>query len=190
MKFIGQTPLEPAVSLEEFKRAIAAPEDEVEDDLLLRDLLLAACEVVETACRRAMLPRAVEFMAPAGRWRRWWVPMVPLISVQSVAFQDEGGGWTELDQDGARIEALHDEPQLILSSAQRAQTSAPVRVQCIVGDADRIPRQMRQAVILQAREWLDAGFALDEFKAQRLTFGFDRLVRQVRYRRPTEVRGY
>lgn len=187
MKFIGQTPLEPAVSLEAFRRATPLPEGETEDEALLTELLLTACEVVETACRRMMLPRAVELTAPAGDWRRWWLPVAPLISVQSLAVWDEDSAWTDLDLAGLRIEAAHDEPQLILSNALRARTCAPIRVQCTVGDAERIPRQMRQAVILQAREWLDAGFALDEFKAQRLTFGFDRLVRQVRYQRPGVV---
>ena len=44
---------------------------------------------------------------------------------------------------------------------------------------------MSQAIILLAKEWLEAGIAVeDQFQAARLSFGVQRLIRQIRYRRP------
>lgn len=158
------------VSLVEFKRAVHV--DAEADDLLIADLLAAAAEVVETAAGRAMAPRLVAFETPAGYWSRWYFPIAPVIDL------------VEASDASVLLQRGFDEPALQRAPAEGAVT---LQARCGYADPDRIPRGLRQAVILIAREWYEAGFSSGEATPPPLSFGVQRLIRQARYRRPAEV---
>nr|WP_232013487.1 hypothetical protein [Cereibacter sphaeroides] len=156
-----------AVSVEAFKRAVHL--DGPDDDLLIAELLAAATEVVETAVRRALMPRLVAFEIPAGRWSRWYFPLAPVIEV------------VEISDPAARLVRGFTEPAL----ERPAATEGAVSLTALCGHEDpaRIPRGLCQAVILLAKEWHDAGIGPAE-NAPPLSFGIQRLIRQARYARP------
>ena len=190
MKFIGADPLELAVSDIEFKRAVHILETETDDDLLIKAYLGAAIEVVETACRRPMLPRSVEFMAPAGFWTCWWVPVAPVETIDLLSYLDENGAWIDLLASDFSLSGNFDEPVLKLAGGLRSTAlgSLQLRVQATVGySGDTYPLAMKQAIILLVKEWFEAGLAVDEAVTSKLSFGIHALIKQQRYARPCVV---
>ena len=190
MRFIGVGPLALAVSDIEFKRAVHILETETDDDLLIKAYLEAAIEVVETACRRPMLPRSVEFMTPAGFWTCWWVPVAPVESIDRLSYLDEGGAWVDILAADYSVSGNFDEPVLKLGEDLRSSAlgSKPLRVQATVGYLGATyPRAMKQAVILMVKEWFEAGIAVDEAVSSKLSFGISTLIKQHRYARPLVV---
>ena len=177
-----------AVTTAEFKDARNILADDTDSDAAFTAYLLAAQELVETACGRPMLPRDYAFELPLGGWRRWYSPVTPLAELVSVTV-DHG---TDDDQvvvpSDLRIVSRWSEPQIVLSSALARFKAADEAVMTVLGTFGHQdhppPLQMKQAVILLATDWAEAGIAVDDRSALKANFGAERLIRQVRYRRP------
>ena len=140
------------------------------DAPLIASLLAAATAVVETGTNRMILPRRIEIALPEGNWSWFWLPVAPVIGLA--------------DGTGTEILAPFTEPRIA-----RADAPGPsITVDVGYGDADVVPPQLTQAIVLLAIEWHEAGIALEEgYTAPVLSFGFRRLLDQVRYRRPQVV---
>jgi hypothetical protein len=107
-----------------------------------------------------------------------------------LALHDGEGGWIDQPLDGAWVQQAHDEPQLVLGNAWAGRSASGdlLRGQARVGGADvQTKARLRQAVILLAKEWFEAGISLDGEDVPRMSFGVHRLLKQARYRRPCEV---
>ncbi|TMV84475.1 hypothetical protein FGG78_21700 [Thioclava sp. BHET1] len=181
-----------AVSLEEFKRAVHLLEDDSDDDLRITACLLAAQEVVETATRRPMLPRNVTFTITAGPWLRWWFPVCPVVQITGLTWLAPDGTETALDLAGTVLRNPGEEPQLQIPEGYFPESAphAELRIAASVGcAAAAVPLGMKQAVLLIAKEWFDAGVALDQAVVQPMTFAAETLIRKYRYKRPREFRG-
>lgn len=140
------------------------------DEQLIGDLLTAATAVVETATNRMILPRRVVLDVPPGAWSRFWLPMAPVIGVA--------------DGDGSEIASQFSEPSI----AREAVSGETITVDVGYGAGEVVPPQLGQAILMLAMEWHEAGITVEEsYSAPVLSFGFRRLVEQVRYRRPQVV---
>ncbi|PCJ75529.1 MAG: hypothetical protein COA53_06440 [Rhodobacteraceae bacterium] len=190
MKYIGADPLTLAVTEAEFKRAVHIIDTETDDDVLIKAYLGAAIEVIETACRRLMLSRPVEFMAPAGYWTNWWFPVAPVIALDKVSYIDAAGAWADLTTADFKVITEFDEPILVVPEGFRSSVvgNKALRIQATVGYVDATyPLAMKQAVILLVKEWFEAGIAVDDAVVAKLSFGIHTLIKQRRYARPCEV---
>ncbi|MDB6177932.1 hypothetical protein PAF17_10510 [Paracoccus sp. Z330] len=133
----------------------------------IQSLIEAATAVVEAATNRPMMRREVEIELPACAWSVFWLPCAPVISLR--------------DANGAELVSAFNEPRI------RRGTYAGETIVAEVGyeHKGRIPQQMRQAVILLVKEWLETEISVgDRYDAPVLSFGFQRLVKQVKYSRP------
>ncbi len=190
MKYIGADPIALAVTNDEFKRAVHIIDTETDDDALIDAYIGAAIEVIETACRRPMLPRPVEFMAPAGNWTNWWLPVAPVISFDKISYIDAAGAWVDLTLANFTVITNFDEPILVLPEGFRSGVvgNDALRIQATVGyEGATYPLAMKQAVILLVKEWFEAGIAVDDAVVAKLSFGIHSLIKQRRYTRPCEV---
>lgn len=157
------------VTVEQFRAAVHI--DSSEDDAALAALLAAAVDVVETGARRPMLARVVEFDLPPGDWSRWWVPVAPVIDLI-----DAPEGFDLIQRFG--------EPQVL----RRGGAAEVLRATVGYEAGTHAPPALEQAVILIAKEWLDAGLSVEgDGTSPRLSFGSQRLIKQRRYIRPCEV---
>lgn len=165
-----ETRPEPVLTVDQFRRA--ASFDGEEDDDTIAMFIEAATDVVETATRRPLMPRDVEFAVPEGDWQEWWLPVAPVLSV--------------LDAGAGELRNAFDEPRLLRGSG----LGATLRVRVGYEIRDQVPPALVNAVILLAKEWLDFGMALpgDGSALPPLSFGAIRLIKQRRYKRPMEVR--
>lgn len=191
MQYIGSGEIPLAVSVEEYKRARHFEPDDVDDDLLIEMLLGSAQETVVTATGRPLGELEYEFVVP-GFWRRWWFPCAPVKSVTEIATDDQAGDWTVQDLTGVRLVQGFDEPQLLLPLGWSgfAGGQAPTRIRAVVGypEGHQAAKTLRQAIILLAREWHEAGITTSESaEPPRLTLGVSRLIQQRCYRRPRET---
>ena len=140
------------------------------DAPLVSSLLAAATAVVETATNRMIRARRISIDLPDGSWSWFWLPVAPVIGLA-------GGTGTE-------ILAPFTEPRIARGDAPGPSIAVDVGY----GDTDIVPPQLTQAILLIAIEWHEAGIAVEEsFTAPALSFGFKRLLDQVRYRRPQVV---
>jgi hypothetical protein len=140
---------------------------------------------VETATRRPLMLRDVEFMPPeaSGDWCRWWFPVAPVAAVTEVAVW-QAGAWVVLAPSDWLLVMGHDEPQLLLDAGVREiYGSAALRVRASVGHA-AVPQALLQAVILIATEWHVAGAGLGDMVPEIRSFAAHALIRQNRYVRP------
>lgn len=189
MKYIGADPLVLAVTKAEFKRAVHIIDSETDDDTLIDAYLGAAIEVVEVACRRPMLSRPVEFMAPAGDWTNWWFPVAPVLTFDRISYID-AGAWVDLPTADFKVITEFDEPILVVPEGFRSGVVGcdALRIQATVGHTGAtFPLAMKQAVILLVKEWFEAGIAVDDAVVAKLSFGIHTLIKQRRYARPCEV---
>ncbi|MDR7125505.1 hypothetical protein [Pseudotabrizicola sp. 4114] len=184
MQVIGEAPQ--AVSVAAFKRAVMIAEDDTDHDVALTAYLAAAQEVVETAARRPLTPRVVQFTTWAGLGLRWWVPLAPVSAVTAVAY-DDGSDWVDVLPAEFRLVQGFDEPQVLFTDAAFAGLSclAGLRITATVGHVTP-PKGLMQAVILLAKDWFDTGVAVEDHKETALNFGCRSLIRQARYVRPRE----
>ncbi|KFI24330.1 head-tail connector protein [Paenirhodobacter enshiensis] len=140
------------------------------DAVLIGELLQAATSVVETATNRMIVPRRLTLGLPEGNWSRFWLPVAPVIGLADGA--------------GTEIVTPFSEPWI-------ARADAPddtITVDVGYGTNDVVPAQLGQAILMLAMEWHEAGITVEEtYTAPTLSFGFRRLVEQVRYRRPMVV---
>ncbi|BAQ71461.1 hypothetical protein NHU_04348 [Rhodovulum sulfidophilum] len=168
----------PGVSVEAYKRASHWEGDA--DDARIGACLAAAQSAVETATRRPLTPRRVCFETAAGQGRRWWVPVAPVRALLGVSWS---GG--ELSAEAARLLFPDSEPQILFAPGAFAGVpeGAALSIVLDVGP-DTVPPTLAQAVILIARDWLDAGIAIETVESPRIAFGARALIRQMRYRRP------
>ncbi|MCI5096653.1 MAG: hypothetical protein MRY77_10100 [Rhodobacteraceae bacterium] len=190
MRVIEAGEIASGVTLEAFKHSVHLSMEDMDDDAALLLSLSAAEQAVAVATGRPLTPRAVEFIVPLGAWRQWWFPVLPVVELIGLAVDDGAGYWLDKPMAGAWVRQSHDEPQLVLSAAWDGHKAGAelLRVQARVGGPNpTTDAQVRQAVILLAKEWFEAGIAIDQQDAPRLSFGVHRLIRQVRYRRPVEV---
>ncbi|GAB5433930.1 MAG: phage gp6-like head-tail connector protein [Epibacterium sp.] len=190
MRVIEQGEIPAGVALADFKRSVHIAAEDLEDDAALALLLEAAEATVASATGRPLTPRSVEFIVTRGSWTRWWFPVLPVADLTALAISDGAGGWLEQPLEGAWLQQSHDEPQLVIGGdwAGRAISGDLLRVQATVGGADAPTlARLRQAIFLLAKEWFEAGIAVDGEQPPQLSFGVRLLMKQARYRRPCEV---
>ncbi|MBL3571792.1 hypothetical protein BV509_12275 [Rhodovulum sulfidophilum] len=171
------------VSVEAYKRASHWEGDA--DNSRIEACLAAAQSAVETATRRPLTPRRVCFETAAGQGRRWWVPVAPARDLLGVTWSGAAGD-TALDAGAARLLFPDTEPQILFAEGALAAVpeGSPLAITLSVGP-DIVPPTLAQAVILIARDWLEAGIAIETVESPRIAFGARALIRQMRYRRPT-----
>ncbi|MCG7630546.1 hypothetical protein MHM88_22320 [Epibacterium sp. MM17-32] len=190
MRVIEEGEIPAGVALADFKRSVHIAAEDLDDDGALGLVLEAAEATVATATGRPLTPRAVEFIATRGAWRRWWFPVLPVTELTGLAISDGAGGWIDQPLEGAWVQEAYDEPQLVIGAdwPGRAVAGDLLRVQATVGGADAATRaRLRQAIFLLAKEWFEAGIAVDGEQPPQLSFGVRLLMKQGRYRRPCEV---
>lgn len=133
----------------------------------LEALLRAATAVVETGTNRPILRRTVEIDLPECSWSEFWLPCAPCHQL--------------VDADGVELRRGFGEPRILRGSF------AGEAVRAVVGyeAAAQAPQQMLEAITLLAMEWREAQISVGEnFTAPSVSFGAQRLIKQVRYRRP------
>ncbi|WP_435988538.1 hypothetical protein [Sulfitobacter sp. SH24] len=172
------------VTASEFKRSIHMLEVETDDDVLITDLIATATAVVETGTAHPMAATDYEFDLPLGTWETWWFPVRPVTTLKKVEWLDGENVWQGGDAAGAYVLRNHDEPRLVIPAdlAAALQDARAARVTANVGGAPLV--QQRQAVIMLVKEWRDAGIALEGVEPPKLSWSIQRLIDQVRYRRP------
>ncbi|RAP39087.1 hypothetical protein BYZ73_21590, partial [Rhodovulum viride] len=135
--------------------------------------------------RRPLTLRRVRFETAAGQGRRWWVPVAPARELLGVTRSDGEMGEIPLDPGAARLLFADSEPQILFAEGALAAVpeGSPLAITLSVGP-DIVPPTLAQAVILIARDWLEAGIAIETVESPRIAFGARALIRQARYRRP------
>ena len=124
-----------------------------------------------------------------GDWRRWWFPIIPVVSLGTIEAFDGVSAWDVLIV-GARLQMIAKEPQLIVTGAGLPARGEEIRITATAGhDVGRWPLQMTQAVVLIAGEWYEAGITPEGAALSELSFSALRLIKQVRYMRPCEFGG-
>lgn len=182
------TAIPQAVSLEEYKRAVHILDED--DNTLFTAYLKAGQEVVEDGSRRPMLPRSVKFDARLVGASRWWFPVCPVASLTALSWRDSSGAVQALDVASVQMEMADDEPQLVFPAGfwDGVSDGMVVSVTATVGYANgQTPERLKEAVILLAKDWYDAGIAVEEKKFLEVSFGCKALMRQMRYKRPAVV---
>lgn len=183
MKTLGDGAESLAVSVDAFKRAIGIFDEDTDQDAAFEAYLGAAQGFVETAARRPLLPRDVAFSIDGCHWSKWWFPVAPVLSILQLA-DVSNGSEVVIDPQGYYLESAFDEPRLCLRAPIGGSS---FRVTARVGyEAGRCPKPLLQSVILIAKEWFDAGQAVEGFDPPVLNFGAKTLIRQNRYARPWE----
>lgn len=175
-----------AVSLDEFKRSRHIIESDDMDDALIESYLAAAQSVVETGTNRPLTPRVAQIDCRATGFYRWWLPCAPVRDVTNIEVQSDGV-WSDLDISGVWVEQAYDEPQLVLPAGfwDGVADGAAVRVTASVG-YDVAPLPLRQAIILIAGDWYEAGIDPDKDANTKVSFGSRVLMNQGKYQRPQE----
>lgn len=193
MRVIGE--VQAAVSVEEFKRAVhVALEDlDADEDAALRFNLAAAQGAVERASNRPIGARVAEFSARLrGPFRRWWFPCAPVREIEAVTLEAD---LRVLEPPEFRLRFGAEEPQLEFPAGAGFGGEVDLTVRAVVGEdpGAAAVAPLKQAIILLAREWRDAGISISEEGAgvagERLTYGARALIRQARYARPRICEG-
>jgi uncharacterized phiE125 gp8 family phage protein len=181
MEFIGE--VLPAVTAAQFKSAVHLPAGAEDDDWAIDLALFAAQEMVMTATGRPLTPCQVQFDLPAG-WARWWVPVLPISEVVAIEGQSAGGVWSDLSVEGVILRDAFSAPCVDLSQdwTGHDQEATGLRITVLAGYENNAPAQLRQAIILLAKEWFEAGISVEDQAKLDLSFGASRLIKQVRYR--------
>lgn len=176
-------PIQQAVSTARFLRATNALETDADNDAEVEDLLIAAQDLVETACRRPMQPRQFAFEVDLTGWSEWYFPIMPVVSVHLLQVIGADGVASDLPASAAILRGAGDAPRLIAAGGM--PTSGTLRVVATCGhDVQTRPRQLAQAVILIAKEWRTAGITVEPMEFLNVSMGCRMLIRQVRYTRP------
>jgi uncharacterized phiE125 gp8 family phage protein len=175
-----------AVSAIEFLSARGIYEPDVAQIAAANAVLTAAQAVVETASRRMLGVRAVQWHERAWHGQRLWLPVAPVTSVSVVEWSYQGGDFAALPTSEYWLENGFDAPQVVFAAAAVDQipANAELRISGQAGYADHAPAQLVQAVHLIAGEYFDAGVTDEQYSAPNLSFGAAALVRQVRFVRP------
>jgi hypothetical protein len=188
MRYVGEDDIPLLVDATTFKSAVHIGSDDLADDGHLSLFLQAAQEVVSTATGIPPAPGSYEFDVAfsGGGWRRFWFPARPVTEIEAVEVTDATGAWVAQDATEVRLVDGYGEPQALLPEGWAGATAYADRLRITAtAGTDNPPAQMSQAIILLAKEWLEAGIAVeDQFQAAQLSFGVQRLIRQIRYRRP------
>jgi len=192
MRVLGPVP--GVVSVAEFKRATHMDEG-TEDDATLAACLAAAQSLVEQATNRPLGLREVEITLEAvPGLRRWWFPCAPVVAVARVVLDTEAGPQV-LDPACWRLRLAHDEPQIDFAAGALPPMAAPmpVTITARVGADPDSPAilPLRQAIVLIAREWHEAGITIAGEAASpgALSFGARAMLRHARYLRPRVLVG-
>lgn len=159
------------------------------DDPLLEAYSVAAQEVVETACRRPLLPRDVIIETRKAGGQCWWFPVAPVQSLASIEMQGPDGAWSDLGLDGVVLSSAFDEPKIKFPNGylDGVTDGGAIRVTASVGyQLGELRKGMCQAIIMMVKEWYDAGIAVEHMTEIRVSFGVERLIKQNRYNRPNE----
>lgn len=190
MEYVGTGPVAPAVSVEDFKRAVSIEQDVSDYDALFASYLAAAADVVATGANRPLSVGAYRFLLPLGAWSRWWFPCAPVVSLVSIEQRDSQGHWSPVPDGAFSLQAEYDEPQLCALNGWQGfdgdVSAARVTVNAGSEVTDPTTLSLRQAVILIAKEWFEAGEEVEAARAK-LSFVPRSLIKQKRYQRPWEV---
>ena len=178
----------PAVSVDDFKRAADILPEEVANDAAYRLHLDAAEDVVTTASATPLTPRTLTLTFPGNCGHSWLVPVRPVTNIVQIEYLDDDDVFQTVTTSGVALLRGDDEPRLRFAvewwdALPRADV---FRVTLGVGlsEGNANGAALRNAIILLAKEWFDANSDLEEMRKQPITFGFERLIRQQRYRRP------
>ena len=196
MRLLGndQPPL--ALSVKEFERA--APWIEMDDHYsTIEQYLKAAQEVIETASRRVLTPRAVAFdfeLTDRLDFSCWWFPVAPVTEVSEVQVAAPFSTPATFTSDDFHLVSGLSEPRLLLSDAIRAEIckseAGTMSVKATVGHAaPKVApiKGLTNAMILVIKEWFDAGVSIGELSEIKGAFNAKALVKQSRYVRPKVV---
>ncbi len=189
MKYASSQPMPLMVSPEVFRRSIHLPADSSEDNDTLELLLQSAQQLVFSATGVVVGPLEYVFNLQCQGWSHWWFPVSAVEQVEGVRARTSTGDWEVVPASDYRLLAGAHEPQLRYLGGrldyEEWEVSATVGVKGGVPEAATI----RQAVILIAKEWFEAQIAVEETpELPRMSFGAQRLIRQIRYKRPGVVR--
>lgn len=175
-----------AVSVAEFKRSVHIRDEDVDDDAEFSALLAEAEDMITRATGHVLMPQRVAFTVPVTGWRTWWVPVLPVTGLVKLETSKRGAAWADAGILNAAILRGVDEPQIYLPETWAGWGADPdmIRVTLDVGHEDSKPVRLLRAIKLQAKEWFEAGIAVEDAPQTQLYFGVRRLIRQSRYQRP------
>lgn len=175
------------ITVDQCKRGLGLGPDDTDHDDEIGALLTAATAFFETATDRPTVPRSMRFTLEPGDWSRWWCPVAPVREVESLEYRQEGGDWVALDLAPVDLRKAFDEPCLSIPSDYQASALGAVdmRVTLAVGyEAGKYPAQVRQALVLMVKDWLEAGLSTHETDHIKVSFGCRVIMRQLKYKRP------
>ncbi|MBL4761712.1 MAG: hypothetical protein JKY93_03320 [Gammaproteobacteria bacterium] len=180
----------PSVTFEEFTRATHVDGDD--DRLSIEAYLLAAQGIVETGTRRPLTRRTMRFefeIHRAGEFQAWFFPIAPVSEVLKVSAWSMDDGDVEIAPGEYALVRGFDEPKLCFSwSAMSDLSGAGLgKVEAEIGYDDSYNSgELKQAIILIAKEWYDQDVSIGEAEEFRLSFGSKSIIKQKRYYRPCE----
>lgn len=166
--------------------------DTAEDDTLIGYLITAAREHVEDHCRRALLTQTWDlFLDDWPAADGLMLPWPRLQSVESVTYYDaDGGAGVVFDAENYLIDTAREPGRLWLvkgaswpSVDLRPVNGVQIRFVAGYGDADDVPRSIKQAILLlvgslyENREDIVVAQGVN---ISRLPFGFEALLRMHR----------
>jgi len=151
------------VTLAEAKRDMRIDDDFTEHDLLIEANITAAREQFERVCNRAFIGQqwemtAARFPLPG---ESIVLPFSPLISIDSVAWQDTAGNWNLLEEEvGYFIDAS--EPPKIVAHSWPVTRGTPGSVKITFtagyGAADDVPEGIKNAIRMFCKAEFEASF--------------------------------
>lgn len=189
MQILNDPAVAQGVTVADFKTARGIAADDVRDDAELAGMVAAAEAAVCRAAGHYLTTRHVRFDLHHYGWCRWFAPVRPVTGLVKTEVFDGAGAWSEVATDGAWIEAGHDEPQIYFGADWAGWSHDPTRVAITLETGGDFwgSAQLKQAAILLAAEWYDAGAAVEAYTMPRLSMGVRRLVQSVQYRRRMET---
>lgn len=175
------------VSADDYRLSTNILPEDVASDAVFDALLEEAQDTITQATGHVLAACQVAFHVDLGDWQRWWVPVLPVVSIAAVEVGAEGGDLAAVDFSDLQLLRAADQPQLFVPDdwAGRADDAHLMRVVLNVGHAAPPPRLLR-AIKMLAKEWHEAQIAIDDMPELRVPMGVMRLIRQSRYKRPFE----
>ncbi len=182
--------VDPAVSVEEFKRSVHVRQADVDDDAEFAALLSAAEDVISAATGHILAPQQLAFTIdrPAQDFCRWFVPVRPVTGIIRVQVAERGSDL--VDPGSAGVSLLHetDNPQVFFSDAWAGWDLDfdMMRITLGAGAVEHRRPRLVQAIKLLTKEWFEAQISLEGSEPPRMTVGVTRLVKQSKFCRICE----
>lgn len=173
------------VSADDYRLSTNILPEDVASDAVFNTLLAEAQDTITQATGHVLAACQVAFHVDLGDWQRWWVPVLPVASIQAVEVAPIGGALAAVDFADLQLVRGGDRPQVHVPSdwAGRDNDAALMRIVLNVGHSAPPPRLLR-AIKMLARDWHEAQIAVEEAAQVPTPMGVMRLIRQSRYKRP------